>query len=497
MKGAALALALAAAACGGAAPARPRPNVLFVVWDTVRADRTSLYGHERPTTPRTDEWARGARVFDDCRSAAGITVSSHAAMFTGLLPSQSGAHNARPWLDDEHETLAELLRRSGYRTFAWTANPHVSADENFTQGFEEERHPWDPDASERALAIVRAKVAGDSSSELAARLRGGASAWAIKASGELAAPALCEWLERTDDGRPWFAFVNWMEAHRPLVPPRELRRRFLSEEDVERSYALDLSWSALWDYTFGLADMPERDLEVLRGVYDAALLELDGLFADLLARLQERGELARTVVVLTSDHGELLGEHHMLDHQYSLQEELLRVPLAVAGPGIAPGRDGRRATTLDLFPTLLELAGAPLPPAARASRAASLLGPPAAGDAGRLRLAEYPSAFEKPLEERRARPRFDPAPWRRALVAVDDGRHALIEGDDGSAALYRLGRSRRELSAEEPGTLDRLRSRLREQRAALVPWTGGPVPEATEGHAERLRQVGYLGPSDG
>ncbi len=117
---------LAALGCPPPAPPAP-PNILWVVWDTVRADHLSLYGYERETTPRLDAWAAGARVFDDVRSVASYTLPSHASMFTGLLPSEHCTHNDHKRLDDRYTTLAELLREAGYQTFLFSSNPHVSA----------------------------------------------------------------------------------------------------------------------------------------------------------------------------------------------------------------------------------------------------------------------------------------------------------------------------------------------------------------------------------
>ena len=132
-------LLLGCGACDDPAPARP--NVLWVVWDTARADHMSLYGYPRPTTPFVDRWAKDARVFDDCMSASCWTVPSHASMFTGLLPAEHGAMHGNEYLDDGLETVAETLQRAGYQTFAWAANPHVSVEENFLQNFEIQQHP--------------------------------------------------------------------------------------------------------------------------------------------------------------------------------------------------------------------------------------------------------------------------------------------------------------------------------------------------------------------
>jgi arylsulfatase A-like enzyme len=486
----------------GCAREPERPNVLWIVWDTVRADRLSLYGHERPTTPELDRWAEGARVFDDCLSTAGYTLPSHGSMFTGLYPSEHCAHNDHVRLDDAYTTIAELLRSVGYRTYLYSANPHISSAGNFDQGFDLAEHPWSPRFRRRAIEIVAGKLAdADRSSELgrtferAARDEGRLSAWSIKAAGELAQEALLNWLDDSPAERPWFAFLNYMEAHRPLVPPRAYRERFMTPEEVERSYAVDRSWLTTWEYTFGLAELDDEALELTRATYDAALAELDELFGELIAALEQAGRLENTVVILTSDHGEHLGEQHMLDHQYSVYEPLLRVPLVVHDPQrFAPGRDARPVSTLDLFPTLLELAEAPAPAGLR-SHAVSLLDPP--GE--RTRFAEDPAPARTPVTMvRQAHPEWDPAPWLHELQALVAGPDKLIAGSDGSRELYDLASdplerddqlgARAELAARLQRALDEHVAALERCRPAAE-----RPPELTPEQIERLKALGYLG----
>jgi arylsulfatase A-like enzyme len=283
------------------------------VWDTVRADHTSLYGYDKPTTPFLESWAKDARVFDDGLSASSWTVPSHASMFTGLLPAEHGAQHEHEYLAPELLTIAEILQQAGYQTFAWTANPHLGDEENFLQGFETKRHPWDEDQIERAFEVLASKLPPEAV-ELQRRVgRGGEQPWVLKAAGELARENWEGWLEQRDASRPFFAFFNYMEAHRPLIPPRRFREALMPPELVERSYQIEFGWAQTWAYCFGLYEYDPRDLEVLRGIYDAALLELDGLFAGLMRTLDERGLTGETVVILTADHGEHLGEHHLLD----------------------------------------------------------------------------------------------------------------------------------------------------------------------------------------
>ncbi|MCH7709718.1 MAG: sulfatase-like hydrolase/transferase, partial [Myxococcales bacterium] len=258
------------------------PNVLWVVWDTARSDRMGLYGHDLPTTPRLDAWARDARVFENAISTAGSTIPSHASMFTGLLPSEHCAHNDSPRLADELVTLAELMWDAGYRTYLYSENPNVSADpnRNLAQGFEQTEHPWSPDLAEQAFDIVWNKLGDDASDrELKERLRsareeGVFPRWSIKAAGPLAERALLEWLEDGDAQRPFFAFVNYMEAHRPHIAPRSYRRKLMSPEDVERSYQVDRSWNSMWEYVFGFREYSDEKMRLTRATYDACLLEL-------------------------------------------------------------------------------------------------------------------------------------------------------------------------------------------------------------------------------
>src|SRR5262245_26004782 len=120
------------AGCDGPAPgttsrpaavvARDAPNILWIVWDTVRPDYLTPYGHKTPTTPRLADWAKDARVFDNVVSPGSTTLPSHASMFTGLLPTEHGVSHKHEVLDAAHDTIAEILQRGGYRTYMFSAN---------------------------------------------------------------------------------------------------------------------------------------------------------------------------------------------------------------------------------------------------------------------------------------------------------------------------------------------------------------------------------------
>lgn len=496
-----------------------RPNVIWVVWDTVRSDHMSLYGYSKATTPRLDEFARQALVFDNCLSPAPHTIPAHASMFTGLLPSEHGASNAYQRLDDEFITVAELLSKAGYRTYFWSANPHVSGTKSFDQGFQKEEHPWDRGTRADALRIIKKKIAADSpESEMVQRLNepGPKTPWTLKACGELAQAGVLRWLNseaetngganganaRLKPDAPFFIFLNYMEAHRPLVPRDESRRRFLTEVQVERSRRLNFDWVTTWAYTFGLHSLPAEELEIYRGLYDASILELDAVFAELLDALGAGGHLDDTVIALTSDHGESMGDHHMLDHQYSLYGELLRIPLLIHYPSkVKAGRDSRPVMSYDLFPTILELAGLN-PPVGVQYKCVSLLSPLATRD----RVCEYPAPFEQPYaavgDEFSS---FDPAVWHRRLWSLQTDRYKLIR----SASLdKRVPETRHELYDLEadPGemnnlavtdvkTVVELSARLDAYLASIKPHTPrAAAGEETAEETEMLKTLGYVDP---
>jgi arylsulfatase A-like enzyme len=224
------------------------------------------------------------------------------------------------------------------------------------------------------------------------------------------------------------------------------------------------------------------------------LLELDELFHNLLQYLGGRGYLDNTVVVLVGDHGELLGEHHMLDHQFAVYDQLLRVPLVVHyPPRFAAGREQRPVMNFDLFPTLLELAGVK-PPVE--SKAVSLLRPLDR----RVRMGEYPAPLRQVLNRLgSARADFDPKPWARSLRAYYDEPHKLIAGSDGRHELYKLDDDPAELHnliEQQPELAQRLVRDLQTYVDSLLKvtkqgTTEEPPKPVDEEHLRRLEALGY------
>jgi len=310
-----------------------RPNVLVIVLDTVRADRFSSYGYERATTPELDAFAANSIRFANFYSTTSWTIPSHASLFTGLFPIRHGATQENLNLADEYATLAEVLRNAGYQTFAASQNPFVNETVNLVQGFE------------HFVALWRQWVEPDGSVRHADR------------EPHLANAAFAGFLAEADRDRPFFAFLNYIDAHLPAAPPEPFLSRFLSP-DVDIDEALRVGRERWSDYYLGKS-ASARELAILSDLYDGEIAYLSFRIGELLDALQRDGRFNETLIVVTSDHGEHLGDHGHLGHQFTLYNATVRVPLILKLPGVAhSGRvEDRPGQLLDLYPTVLNAIG--------------------------------------------------------------------------------------------------------------------------------------------
>ncbi len=333
-----LAAGLLALAAGLSVDAPPRrPSILLFVMDTTRVDAVSAYGRVSGTTPRLDALAAGGLRYTRAYAQAPWTLPSHATLFTGLLPSQHQVTFRRLRASDALVTLAERLRDAGFDTIGVTENPWTTAAFNLTQGFER-----------FAPVTQRSREVDD---------------------------VLAKWIaERTAD-RPFFLFVNVMDAHAPY--PDHPDNPFLPEPatlaDVHR--ALDeLSHFALCAST-----LDARAHGIIWGTYLAGVAAADAKLGLVLDRLHGAGLDHDLVTVVTSDHGEQFGEHQLVDHTIGVHEELVHVPLVVHGlAGAAPAVLDAPVALADVTPSVLRwtgvsargpFAGRPLPTAGDDDRA--------------------------------------------------------------------------------------------------------------------------------
>ncbi len=406
-----------------------RPDVVVLLWDTVRADRLSAYGHDRPTTPNLERLARGARLYERAQSPAMWTVPAHGSVFTGLSVPTHGARVGWLWLDEHHLTLAEHFGAAGYTTFAWSANPYLSPATNLLQGFDDVRLTWLGDEAAPCAAATRSKLLpGDASVALAPAYQGDAEGWAEhltlgKDCALRGTDALLDVLDRSDE--PVFAYLNLLEAHHPRVPSLGARQAVLREEQIRAGLATDGSLRRLMGAMEGRESFTNEEIDALLGVYDASLRDLDQSLGRLLDGLERRQALDETIIVVVGDHGEHFGEDGRFDHRWSVHQALLHVPLVVHGPGLAAERVKEPVSTMGLFGTLPQLAGIGAP----RSDAPTLEG----------RGAVY-SALVAPTprlpEVMTTWPDLPPRRWQVRYGAVVDGPLKFVRDDQGRESLY-------------------------------------------------------------
>ena len=335
-------------------------NVLFVVLDTVRKDHLTTYGYDRPTTPRLDEFAAEARVFEQAVAPAPWTLPVHASLFTGLYPSEHGATQENPYLEGA-TTLATSLSAGGYDTSCYSSNAWITPYTHITDGFDDQDNffkvmPGEFLSGPLAWAW---KAMNDRD-----RLRGLADslvALGTKVNDRLAAgtdedsktPAVVDQtMSFIDDADgPFFSFVNLMDAHLPYHPPDEFADEFApgidSTEVCQNSKK----------YNCGACDIDEQEWGAIRGLYDAEIRHMDAQLGRLFDWLREEGLWDDTMVIVAADHGELHGEHDLYGHEFNIYDPLVNVPLMVKHPDLDTGRDENLVELLDLYHTVLDATG--------------------------------------------------------------------------------------------------------------------------------------------
>jgi arylsulfatase A-like enzyme len=340
----ALATALFLGACTGPAPA-PSPStspearsgtntsVLLITIDTLRADHMGLYGYRRATTPKLDAFGRDAAVFDRAYTFWPKTRGSFVMMMTGRRPSQNGYGKNHQVLLDFNATIASSLQAAGYRTAAIVDNPNVAKSLGYAKGFSSFRETWEEPALasevDRAHAITQ----------------GGAS-----------------FLRSAAPDKPFFLWLHYVSPHAPYTPPPPYDTMFAADGDAGPRLGVVDSFHGGIPKQWHVAGKDRLAWYVSQ--YDGEIAAVDAEVGQVLEALAASPSAGNTLVVVTSDHGESLGEHdYYFDHGENLFDPSLHVPLIVAAPGRKGGlRSDALASTLDVFPTILDAAKISWPP---------------------------------------------------------------------------------------------------------------------------------------
>lgn len=326
-------------------------NVLLLVMDTVRSQNLSLYGYQRVTTPKLDQLAKSGIVFDKAIVPAPWTLPSHASMFTGRWHHELST-NWRTPLDRTFPTLAEVLSEAGYLTAGFVANTfYLSVEHGTNRGFiHYEDYLVRPDE-----ILVSSSLARTVANNNFVRDITNYHDYIIRRSAEDLNTSAIRWLSKQND-RPFFTFINYMEAHEPYLPPKPYDGQFgprIVRDHSEVTH--ELRRSLRWDRI----NMPPEQIQAEIDSYDGAIAYLDDQISALLETLNEMGKLENTLVIITSDHGEQFGEHMLYGHGQSLYWPSLHVPLIFLLPGEHPSglRIERPVSLRDMAATILDILG--------------------------------------------------------------------------------------------------------------------------------------------
>ena len=404
-------------------PKAPR-NLLLISLDTLRADRLGSYGYAQAQTPRLDALARSGLRFETATTVVPLTLPAHSSLMTGTFPAWHGVRdNGGFYLDDEHITLAEVLREKGYRTGGFVGAFVLDRRWGIAQGFDRFFDDFDLD-----------------------KFADAASMDSIQRPGAQVVDQALTWLG-AERRVPFFAWVHLYDPHAPYEAPEPFRSRFP---------------------------------RTVQGAYDAEIAATDAEVGRLLDALQADGRLAETLVVVVSDHGEMLGEHGEQTHGFFIYEPATRIPMLMAGPGLAPRAVPDQVRLVDVMPTALALLGIEAP---KPVQGMSLL-PLARGE--RMDLIAHSESWY---------PRYHYG-WSE-LRSVQDGRFKYVRAP--RPELYDLERDASESqnrAGDDPARLEALAQALDEIEAktkgAAAAEGPRPVDPETE---ERLAALGYVGGS--
>jgi arylsulfatase A-like enzyme len=345
------------------------PNVLLIVMDTVGACHLNLHGYDRATSTTLVELAERGIRFDSARAASSWTLPSHANMFTGRWMHELSVGWLTP-LDRTHPTLAEFLGDRGYATAGFVGNTsYCAADSGLSRGFTRYQDFNLPELTALKMAVLVGRAMAGVQAivyftedwlESAALLPYIERFWRSLNTDRKAAAVvnreLLGWLSRrTQAGRPFFAFLNYFDAHLPYQLPAGRFHRFGIEPADDHQRLLIQHW---WD--IDKTTVSPKGVAFAVDAYDDCIADLDEQLGKLVDELDRRGVLEHTWLIITSDHGESFGEHAgIFCHGTSLYETELHVPLVVIPPGGGATKQVVKETVSlrDLAATVVDLAG--------------------------------------------------------------------------------------------------------------------------------------------
>ncbi len=437
--------------CSGRGAGETSPNIVLISIDALRADHLSCYGHSRNTSPNIDAFAAKSTLYGRAVAASPWTLPSYASLLTGLYPFEHGAHRFHGYrenapnsyrLREAHVTLAEALRDEGYCTAAFLANRvMLSRWTRLNQGFE---------------VYFRDDVAAETLNK-----------------------RIFAWLERRRE-EPFFLLINYMDTHTPYNA-----RPFPGLLDGPcEAFSWEFYLKVHNEVLAATPPLPRQWLNILVDQYDVSIAHADQAVGQLLQHLKALRLDGRTLIVLTSDHGEYFGEHRLMEHGKDVYEEAVWVPLIVRKPGQTAGEQVDRVVSLTAVPQIV-FSQLPQATAARLRKRF-----PSRADDGAV-ISEIYFCAQRDLYHPRWGHRF-----KRIRTAIFDWPYKFIHSTDGAHELYHLEedpQERNNLAQADEERAAALAERLKAIKAGsetILPGEALAAPSPEE--VEQMRALGYL-----
>ena len=459
------------------------PNVILIVMDTVRADHLSLYGYERDTSPNLNKFAENATLYTQAIAPGNMTLTSHASMFTGYSVRQHGAHDQFPGkghaqpLDSEFETLAEILSGKGYSTLAIVSNmSYLCPGYGLNQGFEY----YDNRSRVNFLRGAYPYVIRQEVRNLLTYIFHPSTYDLVFRRAETINNHVFSLLEKkTKRNRPLFMFINYMDAHRPYMPPPPFDNFFPGKNDdfVSNRYFFAMKKEIM---TFK-REINEAERNHLISQYDGGIAYMDFHIGKLLEKLKDLDLYENSIIIITSDHGESFGERNLLEHGMSVYQGVIHVPLIIKSSGSDEGKVVNEPVSLvDMMPLVLEKLGYKTPAGMRSTGLNSFSTDPS----GYIISESYPSKYYTNLHEN----------YRNIETALYSGKYKFISSTAGKRELFDLS-----VDADEKTNLYSKGSSISGMmEISLNNWVSsvekfsGPSVKIDKDSLERLKSLGYI-----
>lgn len=326
------------------------PHIFLIILDCGRQDRLSCYSYKKHTSPNIDKIAEEATIYKNAISVSPWTLPSHASIFTGTYVSTHKTDLGNERLNESFITIAEALREFGYYTIGISSNVWISQRTNLNKGFTFFKNVNVPPFFEKKPPSFLKKFLNichnfywnyyygkkyDKGAHHANRL-------------------LKKIILKTYKEKPLFVFVNYLECHLPYKPPLQFRYQFIEPNYKHLTNKVNQDAYA---YMAGKVAMGELDFMILNALYDAEIKYLDHKVGELFDFIKNLNIIDNTIFIITSDHGENIGEHGLMDHQFSVHNTLLKIPLIIRYPSLSPKATyvDQYVQSIDLFKTLVEV----------------------------------------------------------------------------------------------------------------------------------------------